>query len=122
MYQTIARLAAIRRQEPALRSGRLYFREISGNGQDFGHPQGGRCTLAYSRILDESEILIALNLDSAPRNEYLTLDAGLQPIGSLVEDMLDPGWAAQVEECGGRHAVRVQLAGHSLRIIRRSKG
>lgn len=119
LYLTIASIAAIRRQEPALRSGRLYFREISGNGQDFGYPQGGRCTLAYSRILDESEVLVALNLDSAPRNDYVTLDAGLQPIGSLVEDMLDPGWTARVEERSGRHVVPVELAGHTLRILRR---
>lgn len=121
LYQAIARIAAVRRQEPALRSGRLYFREISGNGIDFGYPPDGRCTLAYSRILDESEILVCLNLDSQPRKDYVTLDAGLHPVGTLLEDLLDPGWITAVEERSGRHAVQVKILGHTMRILRKKE-
>ena len=119
LYQAIGRIAGVRRQEPALCFGRLYFREISGNGLDFGPPQSGKCTLAYSRILDECEILICLNLDADPRNDYVTLDAGLNPAGSLVEDLLEPGWITTVEERIGRHVVRIILPGHGIRILRR---
>ncbi len=35
-YQQISRVAAVRRENPALRYGRFYFRPISGNGQHFG--------------------------------------------------------------------------------------
>jgi glycosidase len=122
LYQAIARIATVRRQEPALRSGRCYFREICANGQDFGHPQGGRCTLAFSRILDETEVLVALNLDGAARNDYLTLDAHLHPVGTQVEDLLEPGWTTTVEERSGHHFVRVALAGHAMRILRCKKG
>src|SRR5574337_1021925 len=72
VYQAITRIAAVRRREPALRYGRQYFREISGNGTDFGYPIDGRCTLAYSRILDDTEIVIAMNLDTLPRQDYVT--------------------------------------------------
>ncbi len=34
IYKSIAQIAAIRRNEPTLRYGRQYFREISGNGID----------------------------------------------------------------------------------------
>ena len=50
LYKEISRIAEIRQNEAALRYGRQYFREISGNGIDFGYPIDGRCTLAYSRI------------------------------------------------------------------------
>ena len=75
IYKSIAQIAAIRRNEPALRYGRQYFREISGNGIDFGYPSTANARLAYSRILDDSEIVIALNLDAAARADYITVDA-----------------------------------------------
>ena len=51
IYKEISLIAKIRHEEPALRYGRQYFREISGNGIDFGFPLDGRCTL---RILKGS--------------------------------------------------------------------
>jgi glycosidase len=74
IYKSIAQIAAIRRSESALRYGRQYFREISGNGIDFGYPNDGKCTLAYSRILDTTEILVALNLAADPRADFATVD------------------------------------------------
>nr|WP_320012314.1 alpha-amylase family glycosyl hydrolase [uncultured Desulfobulbus sp.] len=119
LYQAIAQIAAVRKNEPALRYGRLYFREISGNGQNFGYPQDGRCTLAYSRILAETEILICLNLDPRPRNDYVTLDMHLNPAGSQLEDLLAPGWTTQIFNQAGRHVAQVSMEGHSVRILRR---
>ncbi len=118
-YQAIARIAAIREQQPALRYGRQYFREISGNGTDFGHPMDGKCTLAYSRILDSTEILVALNLNRQPRDDFITVDAALNPPGSTMIDLLDPGREARVENRGGRHVIKPALAGHAMAILRR---
>jgi len=44
-----------------LSSGRLYFREVSGNGQDFGLSKGIGGVLAFSRILADREVLIVAN-------------------------------------------------------------
>jgi glycosidase len=118
-YQQIAKIAVIRKQEPALRYGRQYFREISGNGTDFGHPMDGKCTLAYSRILDDTEILIALNLDKQPRNDFITVDANLNPIGSTMADLLSPGRKMRVESRGKRHVVRTSIEGHGLLLLLR---
>ena len=120
IYKSIARIAAIRRSEPALRYGRQYFREISGNGTDFGYPIDGKCTLAYSRILDDSEILIALNLDAEPRADYITVDANLNAEGVKLKNLLDPRTQISVEARGSRHAVKVPLASHGMAILRRS--
>ncbi|MCL5801331.1 MAG: alpha-amylase family glycosyl hydrolase, partial [Gammaproteobacteria bacterium] len=118
IYQAIAEIAGLRKSEPALRYGRQYFREISGNGSDFGHPLDGRCTLAYSRILDDTEILVALNLDSQPRQDYVTVDFHLNPQGHTLTRLLMPEQNLNVERRGGRHAVKVPLQGHEMALFK----
>jgi glycosidase len=61
LFHQIKHIAGIRSQEPALRYGRLYFRQVSGNGQDFGYSTGAGGILAYSRILAEREAVIVAN-------------------------------------------------------------
>lgn len=117
IYRAIARIAEIRGREPALRYGRQYFREISGNGTDFGHPIDGRCTLAYSRILDETEIVIAMNLDSEARRDVVTVDAHLSPIGHQLVNLLDPEERVTVEQRNNRAAVQVPLGPHAMAIL-----
>ncbi|MBU7587155.1 MAG: hypothetical protein KAF91_30630, partial [Nostoc sp. TH1S01] len=76
IYQNISQIAKIFQDTPALRFGRMYFREISGNGHDFGLPWGQPCTLAFSRILDNQEILIAYNTSiTERRSDFLIVDS-----------------------------------------------
>ncbi|WP_005036587.1 alpha-amylase family glycosyl hydrolase [Holophaga foetida] len=82
-YAELARILALRAEKLALRRGRQYLRPISGNGIDFGVPEmlGGelRSLVAWSRILDRQEILVAINTDcDQARTAWVTLDAGLQ--------------------------------------------
>lgn len=60
-YQIIKALAALRTNEPPLSYGRLYFREISGNGTDFGQSSGNGGIVAFSRILVDREIVVVAN-------------------------------------------------------------
>jgi glycosidase len=79
IYSEIALIAAQFHGNPELRFGRIYFREISGNGTDFGYPVGNPCTLAYSRILAGSEILIAYNTSTTDaRNDSVIVDGSIQ--------------------------------------------
>lgn len=119
IYRGIAKISAIRQEEPALRYGRQYFREISGNGSDFGHPLDGKCTLAYSRILDSAEILIAMNLDTSFRNDFVTVDANLSPSGVKMVNLLGPEKQVTIKVTGSRHAVRIPLDGHEMVILKR---
>lgn len=118
IYQAIARIAKLRSEEPVLRYGRQYFREISGNGADFGHPIDGHCTLAYSRILDDTEILMALNLDAAPREDFVTVDSHVSRSGKTLVDLLAPERRLRVERRGSRNTVHVPLAGHQIAILK----
>lgn len=78
-YRALAEILALRRQTLALRRGRQYLREISGDGVHFGVPQmiGGqlRSVVAWSRLFDEQEILCAINTDpEQPRAAWVTVD------------------------------------------------
>ncbi len=118
IYRDISKVASIRMGEPALRYGRQYFRKISGNGVDFGYPLDGRCTLAYSRILDTTEILITMNLDNEPRSDYVIVDRNLTRAGTVAEDLLSSGREVMVEDIQGVHAVRVPLGPHEMGIFK----
>ncbi|MDO9043504.1 MAG: alpha-amylase family glycosyl hydrolase [Desulfocapsaceae bacterium] len=60
-YKTIRRLSEIRDTQPALRYGRLYFRPISGDGIHFGASPFAPGVLAFSRILNNIEVLVVAN-------------------------------------------------------------
>ena len=98
---------------------REYFRDISGNGRDFGPAIDGRCTLAFSRVLDVDEILVCLNLDSEPRHDSVALDAKLTPPGSKMQDLLRDGTTYGVEAAGEVAFVRVPLGSHEMAILKR---
>lgn len=118
IFCTIAAIAAVRREQPALRYGRLYFREVSGNGINFGQPNDGNCTLAYSRILDTREILVALNLTNATRDEYLAVDSRLSPPGRRLQDLLEPQRTATVQKAPDGHAcIRLELPPYGMAIL-----
>lgn len=82
VYQATARLLALRCETIALRRGRQYLREISGDGANFGWPYmiGGeiRSVVPWSRILDTQHVLCAVNTDvGAARSAWVTVDATL---------------------------------------------
>jgi alpha-amylase len=47
IYQEIAKIAGIMRNNEPLRFGRMYYRQISGDGNQFGLPFGSTYTLAF---------------------------------------------------------------------------
>ena len=121
IYQRIASIAKIRAAEPTLRYGREYFREISGDGEHFGHPVDGNCTLAISRVLDATEILIAMNLTTAGRQDCVYTDQHVNPAGVMLVDLLSPERKSYKVEgnAKGQSYVRIPLDGRQMVILRR---
>lgn len=79
IYQEIAKIAQINQLVESLRFGRMYMREISGNGRDFGLPQGQPCTLAFARILAGQETLVAYNTSTTQRRtDFVMVDSQIQ--------------------------------------------
>lgn len=118
IYEGIAAISAVRLNQPALRYGRQYFREISANGNEFGHPLDGHCTLAYSRILDTEEILVVMNLDEQARNDFVTVDYKLSSPGQSMKDFLAPANRYLVEERNGRACVQIALPPHGMALLK----
>ncbi len=81
-YQDIQRLTTIRQREPALRYGRQYFRPISGNGLEFGVSRSAPGVLAYSRILNDQEVVIVANTSTTSDwHGEVIVDYALHPAG-----------------------------------------
>ena len=84
-YEDVAAIAAIRKQSPALRYGRFYFRPISGDGKNFGVSTFLNGTLAFSRILMDQEILVVANTDTAnPITVNVIVDLTLHVAGDAL--------------------------------------
>jgi glycosidase len=63
-YAVLERLAETRREQPAMRYGRQYFRPVSGDGIHFGMSTLQNGVLAFSRILDDQELVVLANSDT----------------------------------------------------------
>jgi alpha-amylase len=84
IYKEIAEIAGIMRSSEPLRFGRLYYRPISGNGFNFGTPYGTDYTLAFSRLLYGREVLVAYNVSSSHRDDYVLIDAAFHQAGDTL--------------------------------------
>ncbi len=119
VYTGIKAIARIRAGQPALRYGRQYFREISADGSSFVYPANGQCTLAFSRILDTDEVVVAMNLQAVKRQDWLTVDRNLTPPGSRLADLLNGGPPLTVTDSSGRACLRLPLEAHQIAILKR---
>jgi glycosidase len=60
-YKALQGIAQVRAQQPALRYGRQYFRQLSGNRRDFAVSSFTPGVISFSRILDAQEVLVVAN-------------------------------------------------------------
>jgi alpha-amylase len=119
IYQEIAKIAQVMRSNEELRFGRMYFRQISGNGIDFGFPYGTDYTLAFSRMLYGSEVLVAYNVSGQPRNDCVIVDASLhRPNDRMVFLYGASGTVPVTQASSGARYVRLQLAPRQFVILR----
>jgi alpha-amylase len=119
IYQEIAKIAEVMRNNEPLRFGRMYFRQISGNGEQFGLPFGSTYTLAFSRILYPDEILIAYNVADSNRHDSVIVDADLHPDGSSMQFLYGATGTVPVRTASdGSRFVRLDLAPHQFVILR----
>jgi glycosidase len=73
LYTQIKALSRLRAEQPALRFGRLYFRQVSGNGRDFGYSDGAGGLVAFSRVVSDTEVLVAANTNTQTPFDGLVL-------------------------------------------------
>jgi glycosidase len=102
LYRELAKILALRQEKLALRRGRQYLREISGDGQHFGLPHmighEIRSVVPWSRIFSDQELLVAMNTDpDQPRTAWVIVDHDLHRTGDHVQCLYttDPGQEGQ---------------------------
>ncbi|MGH7511748.1 MAG: alpha-amylase family glycosyl hydrolase [Gemmatimonadales bacterium] len=118
VYRELGKIVGLRRNRLALRRGRQYLREISGDGHTFGLPRmlGGqiRSVVPWSRIFDDHELLVAINTDyHHPTTAWVTIDNDLHPAGGALRcvyssDAAQIGSEVEVEARNGK-AVRLTV-------------
>ncbi len=120
IYQEIAKIAAVMRTSEPLRFGRMYFRQISGDGSQFGVPFGSTYTLAFSRLLYGEEVLVAYNVAGQPRNDFVIVDSTLHADGSSIRYLYGGGGAASAGVStapDGSRYVRLSLPAYGFVIL-----
>jgi glycosidase len=81
-YVEIQKIATARNQQPALRYGRFYFRPISGDGFHFGISSFPNGVLAWSRIINDEELLVVANSNTTQQQSpHVILDIKLSSPG-----------------------------------------
>jgi glycosidase len=123
IYKSIAQIAAVVRAQPALRFGRMYYRPIAGNlptdpnGRDFGLPYGSDYTLAFSRMLYGSEVLVAYNVSGQSRNDYVLIDNSFHQPGDSLTFLYGETGTIPISRIGATLYVQLQLAPHQWVIL-----
>lgn len=139
-YKEIQKIATVRAQQPALRYGRFYFRPVSGDGANFGVSSFSPGVLAFSRILNDEEVIVAANASTDNDQELdVIVDTHLSAEGDrdavLYSNQSSPTQpqpvrrisqgAATVHEVDGSigqgplHVVRVKLRAMEVQILRK---
>jgi len=120
-YVEFAKIMAIRKQKIALRRGRQYLREISGDGQNYGLPvllgDRMRSVVPWTRSFDDEELLLAINTDpDNSRSAWIDLDANNYPAGKRLKclyssDADQTSTELIVQAAGDRHVVNMRVPG-----------
>jgi glycosidase len=108
LYQYLQNLSVLRKQQPALRYGRQYFRACSGNGFDFGYSPFKGGPISFSRILNDREVLVVANTHTQqPTTVHVEVDRHLHPEGKVLEILFPFNWqGAAPAPCATRNSRR----------------
>jgi len=123
-YKAIRDIGILRRDQPALRYGRQYFRPISGDGGNFGISPYSQGVLAFSRILNEAEILVLINTNANDSwSGYVTIDSDLSQDDTEWQSIYSNKNATlssiKAETTANRRAVKVTLAPLEINILKK---
>jgi len=120
IYQEISKLAAIRKNNPVLKFGRMYMRESSEDGRVFRMPITSDCLLAFSRILYDEECIIVFNCSAVSDDEeYIVVDRYLNAEGAVFRYCYGGRGKIHVlkSEDGLRHFVKIKLKANQFVIL-----
>jgi glycosidase len=78
IYKAISTIAKFRNESNVLKFGRMFIREVSKDAVHFHLPECHKCTLAFSRILYNQEVLFVFNSSTSDvKEEHILVDCQL---------------------------------------------
>jgi glycosidase len=122
LYLLIQKLSSLRDQYPALRYGRQYFRPTSTDGIVFEYSSDIGGIMAYSRVLNNTEIVIIVNTNTSQTSQVnVLIDFNLNPVGrdwNVVFSTLNnqPGLISTIQK-GDYRVVYVEIAPMEAQIL-----
>jgi glycosidase len=119
LFKAVSKLCELRHEWIALRRGRLYVHETSGDGVHFGPPVkfGDRLhtLVSWSRVVADHELLVVFNTDEINAHElYSTLNPNLRTEGEELRLLL-----SYTPELGLEHLESPRYALPRLKVERR---
>jgi glycosidase len=85
-FEAVKQIALLRSAQPALRYGRQYFRPLSSDQKEFAISSAAPGVLAFSRILNDEEIIVVANTDTQHEiSIFVIIDDTLHPIGNTFQ-------------------------------------
>jgi glycosidase len=117
VYKELAKILAIREEKIALRRGRQYLREISGDRVNFGLPvkigEKIRSIVPWSRIFNDFETLVAINTDCEnPGTAWVTVDGDIHNDN----DTFDCLYSTDAEQIGRK--LKVERMDDGRKVVR----
>lgn len=74
IYKGISKIAHLRKENAVLKFGRMYICKVSTDGIYFHFPDCKECLLAFTRVLNDAELVIAYNISSIETKvEFVTV-------------------------------------------------
>jgi len=121
-YLLIKELSDLRDAQPCLRYGRQYFRQCSGNSSDFGYSTYPGGLIAFSRILNDIELLVVVDTSTTYQiSVFLVVDINLNPDGRpwtiLFSSELAPVAPEPTSTHSANRTVKVSLARMEAQVI-----
>jgi glycosidase len=115
-YAEIQKIAVVRAAQAALRYGRFYFRPISGDQHSFDISNLAPGVLAFSRILNDQEVLTVANFNtSKAQTVWVILESNLSTpgdtLGILYSNHSAPTNPGQVVQLGAGTVTVVEVDG-----------
>ena len=118
IYQEINKIAGVMRTNEPLRFGRMYFRQISGDGEHFGFPFGSTYTLAFSPILYLTRSWWLTTWKTMTATTALIMDSILHPDGSSMRFLYGSTGTIPVRTAkDGSRFVKLDLKPHEFVIL-----
>ena len=110
-FRFLRTLADLRKAYPALTRGTQYERWSDPNGPGI---------YAFSRIHEGREVLVVLNTARETHSAEMRMDNDLTPVGVLLEDALNAGYAVATYAADGGSRVFVEVPAYGVRVLIRS--